>query len=78
VLRLPEARFELAVFGRDPGLRIESRDLRAELAADVLDARQVLAGVGQPPFGFLAPLVVLRYAGRFLEKMRSSSGFGLR
>jgi len=37
VLRLLEARFELAVFGRDPGLRIESRDLRAELAADVLD-----------------------------------------
>ena len=46
VLRLFKARFELAVFSRDLRLCVQPRDLRAELAADVLDARQVLAGVG--------------------------------
>ncbi len=77
VLRLPEARFEVAVFGRDLRLRVEPRDLRAELAADVLDTRQVLAGVGQPAFGFLAPLLVLRYAGGFLQENAELFGLGL-
>src|SRR6185503_5232750 len=77
VLRLLEARFELAVFGRDLRLRIEPRDLRAELATDILHARQVLARVGEPSFGFLAPLLVLGYAGSFFQENAQLLGLGL-
>ena len=43
-------------------------DLRLELAADVVDARQVLARVGEAVLGLAAALLVLRDAGRLLEE----------
>ena len=63
-----EPRLELAVLRGDLRLLVEARQLVAELEPDVLDAREVLAGVGEPPFGLLAPLLVLRDARGFLEE----------
>ena len=55
----------------------EALELPAELVADVLHARQVLAGIGKPPFGLLAPLLVLRHARGFLEEDAQLLGLGL-
>lgn len=59
---------EFLVPGRDDGLRLKLLEVRAELADDVLDARQVLARVVQAVLGFAAALLVLRHAGGFLEE----------
>ena len=59
---------ELAVLGGDLRLRFELFELGAELLPDVLDPREILARVGDPRLGFLAPLLVLRHARRFLEE----------
>src|SRR4029079_10679746 len=56
LLRRLVPRFELAVLRRDLRLLFEARQLTAELDADVLDPRQVLARIGQAPFRFLAAL----------------------
>src|SRR4030095_12428935 len=48
----------------------------AELVANVLDAREIFAGVREAPFRLLAPLLVLGNAGRFLEE--HAKLFGLR
>ena len=77
VLRLLEAPFQLAIFGRDPCLRREALELVAQLQPDVLDARQVLARVREAPFGLLAPLLVLRHAGGFFEEDAQLLGLGL-
>ncbi len=58
----------LAIFGRDPRLGVELLELARELDPDVLDAREVVAGVGEPALGFLAPLLVLRDARGLLEE----------
>ena len=50
------------------GLLRQARQLVAELLPDVLDARQVLARVRQASLGLLAPLLVFRDAGRFLQE----------
>jgi hypothetical protein len=68
LLRLLEATLELAVFGRDFRLLAQARELIAELLTDVFDAREILAGVGEAAFGFLAALAVLGNAGGFLEE----------
>ena len=67
----------LAVFGRDLRLRVELLELLAELDADVLDAREILARVGEPPFGLLAPLLVLGDAGGLLEEHAQLLGLRL-
>src|SRR5690348_8021002 len=77
VLRLPEPGLELAVLGGDLRLRLELLQLIAELEADVLDAREVLARVGQASLRFLAPLLVLRYARGFLQEDAQLLGLGL-
>src|SRR5665213_2060906 len=53
------------------------RELAAELVADVLDARQVLACVGDASLGFLASLLVFRHAGGFLQEDPQFLGLGL-
>ncbi len=68
VLRLREARFVLAVLRRDLRLLIQACQLVAELQADVLHAGEILARIRKPPFRFLATLLVLGNAGRFLEE----------
>ena len=45
VLRLLQPAFEFTVFGGDTGLRLQAQQLVAEFEANVLDARQVLAGI---------------------------------
>ena len=59
-----------------PALRAASSWLPSSMP-DVLDAREILARVGEPAFGFPAPLLVLRDAGRFLEKDAQLFGLGL-
>src|SRR5581483_8386268 len=59
---------ELVELARDLGLLRELLDLRAELGADVADARQVLARVGEPVLGLAPPLLVLRDPRRLLEE----------
>ena len=77
VLRLLVPRFELAVFDGDLRLRLELGELRAQLAADVLDAQQILSRVGKPAFGLSAPFLVLRYTRRFLEENPQLLGLSL-
>ena len=57
LLRRLQPGLELAIFRRDFRLLAQARDLVAELEADVLDARKVLARVGKPALGLLAPVV---------------------
>ena len=59
---------EFVVLAGDRGLCLEALHLGAELDADVLDAGQVLARVGDATLGFLAPLLVTGDAGGFLEE----------
>ena len=68
LLRLFEARLVLAVLRRHLRLLGEARQLVPELDPDVLDAREVLARIGQPSLGLLAAFLVLRHAGGFLEE----------
>ena len=84
LLRVPEhllrelvTGFELAELGGNPRLVLEPLELAAELVADVLDAGQVLARVGDPPLGLLAALLVLGYAGGLLEEDAQLLGLGL-
>ncbi|KGD44404.1 hypothetical protein DO72_5716 [Burkholderia pseudomallei] len=67
---------ELFVLRRDHRLRLELLEIRAELADDVLDARQILARVVQPVLGLAAALLVLRHARRLFEE--HAQLFGLR
>ena len=59
---------QLAVARRHFGLAFELLQIAAELAQDVVDARQVLAGVLQPVLGLAAPFLVLGDTGGLLEK----------
>jgi hypothetical protein len=77
VLRLLEPRLHLAVLGRDLGLVLEPLELASELHADVVDARQVLARVGDPVLGLLAALAVLRDARGLLEEHAQLLGLRL-
>src|SRR3954464_6471187 len=72
-----QIRLQLLVAGSDRRLRLELLDLRAELQANVGDAREVLAGVRQPRLGFLAALLVLGDAGGLLEEHPQLLGFRL-
>src|SRR5690606_6063153 len=49
-------------------LPLEAFDLVAQLAPDVLDPIEVLAGIGQPAAGLAPALLVLRDAGRLLQE----------
>ena len=77
MLRLLRARFLVAVFGRELRLRFQLGELRGKLAADVFDAGQVLARVGEPGLGLAAALLVLGHAGGFLEEHTQLVGLGL-
>ena len=68
VLRLLQARFEVAVLRGDLRLRLELGELRYQLVTDVLDPRQIDAGIGKPGFGLLAPFLVLRDPRRLFEE----------
>src|SRR5690606_3959272 len=59
------------------GLALEPLDLVAELAADVLHAVEVLAGVGEPVARLAPALLVLRHARGFLEEDAQLLGPGL-
>ena len=59
---------EGAEFLGHSGLHLEAADLLAELVADVLEADQVVAGVGQAPFGLAATLAVFGDAGGLFEE----------
>ena len=61
----------------DLRLRLELFHLQAELEADVGDARQVLARVGEPVLGLAAALLVARDARRFLEEHAQLLGLRL-
>src|SRR5438105_554365 len=76
MVSLLELGFELAILGGNLRLCFELFELMAELDADVLDPRQVLARIGKAPLGFLAALLVFRYAGSFLQE--DAKLFGLR
>src|SRR5205814_164185 len=77
LLHFLQARFVLPILGGDPGLRVELFELAAKFDPDVLDARQIVAGVGEPAFGFLAPLPVFRDTRRFFEKNTELLGLRL-
>ena len=77
VLRLLVAPLQFAVLGGHPRLRFEADKLVAKFQPDVLDARQVLAGIGQPTFRFLAALLVLGHARGFLEEYAQFFRLGL-
>src|SRR5512146_3298958 len=63
-----ELGLQLLVAGGDLSMRPQLLELRAELQAGVGDARQVLARGAEARFRLLAPLLVLRDAGRLLEE----------
>jgi len=67
VLGKGQVGLQLLVVLGDLGLRGELFDLAPEFALDVLDAVEVVARVLQPRLGFLAALLVLRYAGGFFQ-----------
>src|SRR4029078_1560107 len=77
LLRLLEASLELAIFGGDLRLLIEARELVAELQTDVLDARQILARIGEAAFGLLSALAIFRNAGSLFQKDAQFLGFRL-
>src|SRR6266581_1792804 len=66
---------KLVVPSRDFGLLFQPLDLRLEFLADVAQAREVVAGVGEAMFGFAAPLLVLGHSRRFLQKYAQFLGF---
>jgi hypothetical protein len=68
VLALGLGGVEGAEFLGHRGLHLEAADLLAELVADVLEADQVVAGVGQAPFGLAATLAVFGDAGGLFEE----------
>ena len=61
-------RLQRLVLARDLGLAAELLELRLELAPDVVDAREVLARVGEAVLGLAPPLLVLGDARRLLEE----------
>jgi hypothetical protein len=65
------------VLRRHRCLRLELLDLHAQLVADVVDARHVLARLGEPRLGLLAALLVARHARGFLEEHAQLLGLGL-
>ena len=66
-----------AILPRDRRLPFESLHLRTEFDPYVLDAREIFAGIGDSVFGFLAPFLVFRDAGRFFEEHAQFVGFRL-
>jgi hypothetical protein len=68
---------QLVVLLRHLGLAFQLLDLVAQLVADVLDAGDVLAGVGEAVLGLAAALLVLGDAGRLLEEEAQLLGLGL-
>jgi len=72
---LLEPRFQIAVFGGDPRLLPEARELTAELLTNVFDAGKIFTRVGEAAFRLLATLAVLGNAGGFLEKDAEFLGF---
>ena len=74
------ARQFIVVFSILPSNRrlpFEALHLRSEFGANVLDARQVVARIGNPVLGFLAALLVFGNAGCFLEEDAQLVGLGL-
>src|SRR5262245_29404114 len=63
-----EIGMQLVVARRHLGLGLELLELAGELDADIGDAGEVLARVGEPVLGFPAALLVLGDAGRLLEE----------
>src|SRR5688572_19860478 len=68
---------EFLVARRHLGLRVELLELRAELQADVGDARQVLARVGEAVLRLAAALLVARNARGLLEEHAQLLGLRL-
>jgi hypothetical protein len=68
---------ERPVLARHLTLAFELVDLGTEFAQDVVDARQIFAGIGEPTFSFAAALLVARHARRFFEEDPQLFGFGL-
>ena len=68
---------QLLVARRDLRLRVELLDLRAELQANVGDAREVLARVGEARLSLAAPFLVLGDARRLLEEHAQLLGLRL-
>src|SRR5689334_14378594 len=77
VLRLAVPRLEFVILAGDLGLLLELRELAREFLADIIDAREILARVGQSRFGFASPLLVLRDARRLFEEDAQLFGFRL-
>jgi hypothetical protein len=67
----------LTVLAGDAGLAFEALHLRREFEADVFDARQIVARVGEAALGFLAPLLVAGHACRLFEEDTQFVRFGL-
>ena len=63
-----QPRFQFPVFTGESRLFGEARELVAEFDADILTRARFSRVSRQPAFGFLAPLLVLGDARRFLEK----------
>ena len=58
----------VAVLARHRRLLFQTPHLVAQFGTDVLDARQIVAGIGQAMFGFLAPLLVFGDPGGLFEE----------
>jgi len=68
---------QVAVLARHLGLGFQLVELRAQFAQDVLDPRQVFAGVGQAVLGLAAALFIARHAGRLFQEHPQLFGLGL-
>ena len=68
---------QAAVAPSDLGLFLELLEVAVELAQDVLDAGQVVAGVAQPVLGLAPTLLVLRHAGGLFEEQAQLLGLAL-
>jgi hypothetical protein len=68
---------QAAVALRNFGLPLQLLELCVELAQDVFDADQVLAGIGETILGLAAALLVARNAGGLLEEHPQVLGAGL-
>ena len=77
MLGLLQTGFVIAIPGRNLGLRFELRELRGELAPDVLDPRQVIPTVAEAAFRLFAPFPVFGDARRLFEEHAQLLGSGL-
>jgi len=77
VLPARQLDMQFVILLRHFGLAFQLLDLMTQFVADVLDAVDILAGIGEPVLGLPATLLVLCHSGRFLEEEAQLLRLGL-